>query len=82
MIVNNILEPEYINSTNTDGNKFIGIKGEKNTIKVYLPECLNVDAINSSIDDRLNDIKALIKCIKLSKLINADGDANNANENK
>lgn len=79
---NNIVEPEYIKTTNTDGDKFIGIKGEKNRISVYLPECLDVSKDVGTLDERIEDVQSLIKCIKLSKVINADGDANNNNENK
>lgn len=79
---NNIVEPEYIKTTNIDGDKFIGIKGEKNKIFIYLPECLNISKDVGTLDERIEDVQSLIKCIKLSKVINADGDANNNNENK
>lgn len=82
MKTNKVIQPKYINADNSDGNKFIGIRGEKNTINVYLPECFSIDENKSSLDEQIDDVNSIIKCIKLSKVINADGDANNNNEKK
>ena len=82
MKTNKVIKPEYINADNSEGNRFIGIKGEKNAIKVYLPECFSIDENKSSLDEQIDDVNSIIKCIKLSKVINADGDANNNNEKK
>lgn len=82
MKTNRAIQPKYINADNSDGNKFIGIRGEKNTINVYLPECFSIDENKSSLDEQIDDVNSIIKCIKLSKIINADGDANNSNEKK
>ena len=47
-----------------------------------MPKCLDVSKDVGTLDERIEDVQSLIKCIRLSKVINADGDANNNNENK
>lgn len=77
MVKKNRLKPEFINTNNTDGNKFVGIKGEDNKIKIFLPECFEVEENNYE-----NDILLLLKCIKLSKILNSSENNKNSDEIK
>lgn len=73
--MNNIIKPKFINSTNTNGDNFVGIRGVNNSINVYLPECFSID-----IEDFTNDVFLLLRCIKLSKIVSANDELANSKE--